>query len=175
MKNNKLFSVIFLLLLFSCGKNQESSTSNKTKVSTFYFIRHAEKDRSDATNKNPHLLEIGKQRAEKWSDVLKNIHFDAIYSTDYNRTKETAQPTASKNHLELTIYNPNSIDIPLFLKENEGKNVLVVGHSNTTPEFVNLILGNKKYDDIDDSNNANLYMLTVSGDIVSDVLLSIRN
>ena len=173
MKYITLFIIASFLVFLSCGKKQENMVSSESKTSTFYFIRHAEKDRSDAANKNPHLLEIGKQRAEKWRDVLKNIHFDAVYSTNYNRTKETAQPTALKNHLEVTLYDTNTIDIPLFIKENEGKNVLVVGHSNTTPEFVNAILKKDKYNHIEDSNNSNLYIVTIFEDSISDTLLVI--
>lgn len=165
-----------ILVFISCGKELKKSESNKEKISTFYFIRHAEKDRSDATNDNPHLLDIGKQRAEKWSDVLKNINFDAIYSTNYNRTKETAKPTALKNQLELTIYNPKTIDIPIFLKENDGKNVLVVGHSNSTPEFVNAILKTNIYKHIEDNNNGNIYIISINAnaDIITNNLLFVN-
>jgi 2,3-bisphosphoglycerate-dependent phosphoglycerate mutase len=159
--------------LVSCISQEKSSELNTKIVSTYYFIRHAEKDRSDSSNENPHLLDIGKQRAKHWNKVLKNIKFDAIYSTNYHRTKETALPTALNNNIELTIYNPKTIDIPSFLKDNVGKNVLVVGHSNTTPGFVNSILGYKKYHDIEDNNNSNLYIVTISDNSISDVLLYI--
>lgn len=103
---------------------------------------------------------------------MKNMEFDAVYSTDYNRTKQTAQPTAEKNELELTIYDPRNLDGKAFLEANKGKTVLIVGHSNTTPAFVNSVIGKEKYQGIDDNNNANLYIVTVtpSGEM-SDVLL----
>ena len=171
MKQLIILSIVLLTGFFSYSQKEES----KTSVSTFYFIRHAEKDRSDANNKNPHLTEIGVFRAEKWSEVLKNISFDAVYSTNYFRTRETAQPTALKNNLDITIYDPNTIDAPSFLKENRGKNVLVVGHSNTTPAFVNAILGSHKYEEIEDGNNGNLYIITVNNEDISDTLLYINN
>ncbi|MGZ0017486.1 SixA phosphatase family protein [Yeosuana sp. AK3] len=176
MKITKSVISVLFLLFFSCENKQNNPTTNEdTPISTYYFIRHAEKDRSDATNKNPHLLEIGKQRADKWSQVLKNIAFDAVYSTNYHRTKETALPTAKKNNLELTLYNPKTTEIEKFLKDTEGKNVLVVGHSNTIPDFVNFILKTKKYKDIEDNNNSNLYIITVYKNHISDVLLYINN
>jgi broad specificity phosphatase PhoE len=49
-----------------------------------------------------------------------------------------------------------------FAHNTKGKTVLVVGHSNTTPAFVNAVLGEKKYDNIDDNNNANLYIVSIS-------------
>jgi len=171
----KLKSLIFVctLILTSCINQETKPLSNQEKVSTYYFIRHAEKDRSDTTNKNPHLLEKGKQRAEHWSDVLKNIKFDAVYSTDFNRTIETVLPTATKNNLKIDSYDFKTIDISSFLNSTKGKNVLVVGHSNTTPNFVNSILGSKKYNEIEDNNNSNLYIVTVSGEKISDSLLYI--
>ena len=173
----KYLSIIILsMLIFTSCINKEKADKIKVsqKTSTYYFIRHAEKDRSDSANENPHLTDIGKQRAEHWNEVFKNIDFDVVYSTNYNRTKETAQPTALKNKLELVLYGPKTIDISKFLKETEGKNILVVGHSNTTPDFVNRILGSKKYVDIDDSNNSNLYIVTVFGDQMADHLLYIN-
>ena len=148
--------------------------SYENVTTTYYFIRHAEKDRFDPSDKNPHLTDIGNSRAVHWSEILSEVKFDAVFSTDYNRTKETAQPTANKNKLELTIYDPNAIEASSFMKDTKGKTVLIVGHSNTTPTFVNKILGQKKYEDIDDRNNGNLYIVTVNGDTISDQLLVIN-
>ena len=150
-----------------------SQYGNASETTTYYLIRHAEKDRSDASNKNPHLIEKGNNRAKHWSTIFKNVAFDAIYSTDYNRTRETAQSTATKNNVELTLYHPN-INVTSFINETKDKIVLVVGHSNTIPQFVNALIGKEKYDDIDDSNNGNLYIVTVSGSgETSGILLTI--
>ena len=171
----KIIIVVILFLFISSCHNDKKKIEPVSDInfSTYYFIRHAEKDRSDPTNEDPHLLEKGKQRAEHWATVFKNIDFDAVYSTDYNRTRETAQPTANKNNLNLTLYHPKNMEMIDFLRNTKGKSVLVVGHSNSTPEFVNAILGTKKYEHIDDNNNANLYIVTISGDIISNTLLQI--
>ena len=55
-----------------------------------------------------------------------------------------------------------------------GKTVLVVGHSNTTPQFVNAILGSGRYSDIQDDNNANLYIVTRINEETAVVLLKIE-
>ncbi len=75
--------------------------SNAQEVTTYYFIRHAEKLRIDKTDKNPNLNFNGYKRAEAWKDVFSNVPFDAIYSTDYNRTKLTAKPTATSKNLPI--------------------------------------------------------------------------
>jgi len=170
MKNYFILLLVITFSLPSCAQETEKTT----ETTTFYFIRHAEKDRSDKENRNPNLTEEGILRAAKWSLVLKNMKFDAVYSTDYNRTKQTAQPTAEQNELEITIYDPRNLDGKAFLEANKGKTVLVVGHSNTTPAFVNSVLEKEKYSDIDDNNNANLYIVTISpSGEMSDVVLVI--
>ncbi len=141
------------------------------KTTTYYLIRHAEKDRSDKTNRNPHLTEDGLKRADNWANILKDVKFDMVYSTDYNRTKETALPTAKANNVELKFYNPSDMQIEQFMEASKGKTVLVVGHSNTTPLFTNGLLGEKKYEMIADDNNANLYIVTVTKTSKSSTVL----
>ena len=168
MKHFIVLIVSLLTLSTFSQSEQQSSTS------TFYFIRHAEKDRTDKTNRDPRLTAEGKLRAQRWSAILKHIKFDAIYTTNYNRTKETARPTAKSNNLELTQYHPGKINGQDFMASNKGKTILVVGHSNTTPEFVNSILGIKKYDHIDDHNNGNLYIVTIINGKITDQVLTIN-
>ena len=97
-----------------------------------------------------------------------------VYSTDYNRTQQTAKPTADKNNLEVTSYDPRNIDGKAFITDNIGKTALVVGHSNTTPAFVNAVIAEKKYEDINDSNNANLYIVTIINGIAQSTVLQIN-
>ncbi len=157
-----------LFFLFFC-----SLSSFAQEVSTYYLVRHAEKDRSDKTNSNPELTEQGKQRAAKWSSVFGDVAFDAVYSTNYLRTIATAKPTATAQGLEIQFYNPRELYSKDFQQETLGKTVLIVGHSNTTPQFVNAILGIDRYADIQDNNNANLYIVTRIKEETSSVLLKI--
>jgi len=50
-----------------------------------------------------------------------------------------------------------------FVTATKGKTVLIVGHSNTTPVFANKILGKEQYKNMDDHDNASLYIVTVVG------------
>ncbi len=152
----------------------EDKFKEDDKTTTYYLIRHAEKDRSDKDDKDPHLTEAGQKRAENWANVLKDVKFNMVYSTDYNRTKETAIPTAKANNLELTIYDPSNMDGKAFIKATKGKTVLIVGHSNTTPMFANALAGDKKYAQISDDNNANLYIVTITGDSKTATLLKVN-
>jgi len=166
--------LIIILLVAGLALPAFAQKENQT-VTTYFLIRHAEKNRNNPDNKNPHLTDKGRERALRWSQILKNVKLDAVYSTDYNRTKETANPTAASQHLKVTFYHPIKIDYAAFKKETKGKTVLIVGHSNTIPNFVNALIGKDKYKQIADTNNANLYIVTITGDKVSDLQLYINN
>jgi len=164
---------VFSLLLFTIVFNAFSQNNESYDNTTYYFIRHAEKDRRDKTNKDPHLSKKGEQRAEKWRNVFSKTTFDAIYSTPYNRTQETVQPIANANNIELNIYDPKTQNVQQFLKDTKGKTVLIAGHSNTVPRFVNSIIGKQKYSDIDDNTNSHLYIINISNNGIFDHLLLI--
>jgi broad specificity phosphatase PhoE len=138
-----------------------SCTSEET--TTFYLIRHAEKDRTDEMNGNPNLNFEGEKRAQRWANYFDNKQIDAVYSTKYFRTMETATPTAMTKKLRIQYYDPRNMYDSIFKTQTKGKSVLIVGHSNTTPAFANKILGDDIYEKMDDNDNASLYIVTVSG------------
>ena len=151
-----------------------SLLSNAQEVTTYYFIRHAEKLRVDKTERNPNLNSKGLKRAEAWKEVFSNISFDAIYSTDYNRTMLTAKPTADSKNLPILMYNPRDMYSKTFQNQTKGKTILVVGHSNTTNVFANKVLGFDKFEEIKDNNNSNLYIVTIMNGNSSSILLQIN-
>ncbi len=163
---------IAFALTFIIAVNAQEQTKPETTI--YYLIRHAEKDRSDKTNKNPNLNKVGEKRAKNWSKVFEEIDFNIIYSTDYNRTIETAGPTANSKQLEIKFYDPRLLYDEKFIQATSGKTVLIVGHSNTTPDFVNAILGEIKYEDIDDKDNGRLYIVTISEGNKTDQVLNIN-
>lgn len=162
-----MFNLVLLLIGMMCSclnpdPKSESMQDQDTSETTYYLIRHAEKDRSNSSNPDPELNSEGVQRAEKWAKVLKDVDFDAVYSTDYKRTVSTAKPVADKNDLEIQLYDPNDLYSKEFQKATKGKTVLVVGHSNTTPKLANAMLKKEKYKDIDDSENGALFIVTIN-------------
>lgn len=171
MKTVKLLILAFLLTGFLGCKEDEKVVDPIT--STFYFIRHAEKDRNNPDNVDPELNQDGLGRAMKWAEVLDNVALDAIYTTDYERTSMTAAPAAVKQDITVQYYSPGEVDIEQFKEANLGKNVLVVGHSNTTPDFVNKMIGEEKYDGMDDSDNSSLFIVQIVGQKVLDIRLKV--
>ncbi|AXO78899.1 histidine phosphatase family protein [Olleya aquimaris] len=160
----KLLILTLICLSFSCKKQTKKTT-------TYYLIRHAEKERTDSLNKNPDLNLKGQQRAIKWSNTFNAINFDAIYTTNYKRTIQTAQPTANKQNIKLKFYDANQLYSQEFKKNTTGKTVLVVGHSNTTPSFVNAIIKQDKYKAINDTVNSNLFKVTIINGKINDTLI----
>lgn len=145
-------------------KNTEEDQGSTPGSTTYYFIRHAEKDTSDPANKDPELAEEGKKRAEKWAEIFKAVTFDMIYSSDYKRTRSTAQTIADSQKKDVSIYDAGKLNDESFQTNTKGKTVLVVGHSNTNPEFINYILGEKRYDDIPETESGSLFIVTVNPD-----------
>ncbi len=141
------------------------------------LVRHAEKEASSGSN--PNLSEKGIRRAQNLQSLFQEIKFDAIYSTDYQRTKNTAAPVARMQDLEVVIYDPRSLKIfaDSILENHRGQTILVSGHSNTTPRLINLLLGENtqemlkedEYDwvfivDLADAGNGKLKKLSVTVD-----------
>ena len=161
----------FLLILVVYAFSITASVSQSDNVTTIFFIRHAEKIRKG--DSDPGLTEQGTLRSIHWADVLKGADLSAIYSTDTKRTLSTANPTAKSNKIDVEIYDTKTIDIINLTKINQGKNILIVGHSNTTPKLVNELLGKEKYPQIEDNNNGNLYMVTIISGISTCTILHI--
>jgi len=165
----KILSALFVMLWMTPIQAQSPTDS---KVSSFYFIRHAEKDTSNPADRDPDLVMEGVLRAARWSSIFNRIDFDIIYTTDYKRTRNTALPIAEQKKLPLTFYSPNGFDSVDFVKNNFGKTVLIVGHSNTVPAMVNALIGEKQYKQIKEINYTNLYIINIteSGEIIHQLL-----
>ena len=117
------------------------------------------------------MTAVGHARAEAWGAIFKHLNFDLIYSSPYHRTEETAQPIADAQQLSIETYDPRDLYNEAFQRATQGKRVLVVGHSNTTPKLANIILGEAIYRSIDESIHGNLYIRNiVNGEATSQLL-----
>ena len=143
---------LFVLLGRGCVTEKPA-----TDVTKLFFIRHAEK--AEDGTRNPPLSDEGIARAKRWAKMLKSEGIQAIYSTDYKRTRSTAQPIADKLSLTVQMYDPTDLKVEKFLETIAGQNVLIVGHGNTTPMFANAVLGIEKYPQIDHDVYGNLYVV----------------
>lgn len=171
----KIIKFLILGLVFlstSCKEDKPLEiNSGENITSTYYLIRHAEKDRSDSENVDPELNQKGLGRAMHWAEILNEVGLDAIYSTDFNRTSMTAAPSSVKQNIDVQYYDPRTIDIEQFKADNLNKKVLVVGHSDTTPDFANKLIGEEKYSQIDDSENGSLFIVQIVNGVATDTKL----
>ncbi len=112
-----------------------------------YLVRHAEKVTSGeamlvADPRDPPLTEAGQARAEALADRLEGAGIRAIWSTDYVRTQATAAPLAARLGIEVQSYDPSDLaGFAEVLKASPDETVLVVGHSNTTPQLAEALGG----------------------------------
>ncbi len=140
-----LFGLLFFGLLCSCTPTAKLTTSDAP--TTFYLVRHAEKEMGTA----PGLTPQGTARAEFYATFFKDVELSAIYSTDTRRTIETSTPVAKSKKMGVTNY-ASGLEFDAFAKtllaQHAGTSVFVVGHSNTIPLLINALTNTQDYTDI---------------------------
>ena len=130
-------------------------------ATTVYLVRHAEKS---SVGKDPALTNAGRQRALELARQLQGAGIDAIYSTDFARTRQTAAPLAEQLGLEIRFYDWNRMDELASTLILTGGRYLVVGHSDTTPELV-ATLGGEPGPAIDEpGEHDRLYVVSIGLD-----------
>jgi 2,3-bisphosphoglycerate-dependent phosphoglycerate mutase len=154
-------------LLIGCFLLGTLSIRAQSKTTTVIVVRHAEKDTSAAGSKmmsaDPPLSEAGKVRAENLVTALKDFTPDAVYSTNYDRTRSTVTPLAKKFNLSIQFYDPkNQQAFAVRLKAMAGKTIVVAGHSNTVSKLVNLLASVDKYQDLADSVYDLIYIVRIT-------------
>jgi len=111
-------------------------------TTSFYVVRHAEKAPATNMTSDVPLSAEGQQRAESLKNILQNEKIEAVYSTNFNRTRNTVLPLANAKSLPVEHYQPG--DTALWNRVREGKtNVLIAGHSNTVDEIINRLAGRR--------------------------------
>ena len=134
-------------------------------TTTVIFVRHAEK--AVVPEDDPSLSPAGQRRAAELArqlvdaDVVAGI--DAVYTTPYRRTEETARPIADALELPLNSYDAKDTDLIMdeIVREHKGKIVLVVGHSNTIPVLIGNMGASKKVPPIAEDEYDNIYIVSI--------------
>ena len=161
LRNALPFFAISLLLLSGCTSPRKAAQDQfgDEQVTTFYLVRHAEKDYGD----DPVLTKQGQERAERLKEILKNVDLAAVYSTNTKRTQSTARPTAEDHNLKIVSYRPSLLpELSEKLRSMyRGKTVLIVGHSNTTPAMANYLTDSDEHPRFSELDYTNLYVVTL--------------
>lgn len=143
-------TIFIVLLLSSCS-------------STIYLVRHAEKQAStegSMMNNNPDLTLEGRLRAKILADTLTGKKISGVFSTNYNRTRHTADPTAILKVRPVTIYTDGNQLLDSLIQRKK-KGYLVVGHSNTIPEMLRHIGLNPSMQEIPENDYDNLFIVNI--------------
>ena len=134
-------------------------------TTTMIFVRHAEKE--TIAGDDPGLSAAGKRRVAELTrqlvdaDVVAGV--DAVYSTPYRRTQDTAKGVADALGLPIFTYDPsdNEAVLETILKKHKGKIILVVGHSNTVPTLIADLGASKKVPEIQEGEYDNIYIISI--------------
>jgi broad specificity phosphatase PhoE len=124
---------------------------------TIVIVRHA--DRAGSADS---LSAAGVERARDLSRALTTASITRIYHSDTHRTRDTAAPLAAALGLEPREYPAKEAAALMknILRDDAGRTVLVVGHSNTVPLLI-ASAGGPKLADIDEKEFDGLFIVTV--------------
>src|SRR3989339_819938 len=111
-------------------------TENEENYCTLYLVRHGETEwnvkKINQGQSESFLTEKGIEQAKETAERLKDIKFDAIFSSDLSRTQRTAE--IIKLDRELIIQTSQLLrEIAVVYP---GKNVLVVSHAGPIRNFL---------------------------------------
>jgi phosphohistidine phosphatase SixA len=165
-------TVILISIAFAALMNcQPAVAQNEFKPITVFLIRHAE--REDEPRQDPPLSKDGIARSQALARLLSNAGIKAILTSQYNRTKQTAEPLATRLGLTITPFtlklnpsNPRQIaeestaEVTNKILERGGESVLVIGHSNSIPDVIKM-LGGDVVPAIDERKFDDLFIVTV--------------
>ena len=119
-----------LLLMFALGACE--TTNAAPRGPSFYVMRHLQK----AEGQDPPLSEEGRANARRLIGLFAADPPRVIYVSTTRRARETAAPLAKKLRVKMRQYDPADTSGLAARVIAEKGPVLVVGHSNTVPEIV---------------------------------------
>ena len=162
-------TTVALIALLICVVSAFAQDDFKPK--TVFLIRHAE--REEEPRQDPPLKKEGVARSQELARLLGGAGIKAIYTSQFTRTKLTAEPLATKLgltpaqiSLKSSPTNPRQIaeesttEVVNKILERPGENVLVVGHSNSIPDVIKM-LGGDVVPTIDERKFDDLFIVTV--------------
>jgi len=127
-----------------------------------YLVRHAEKDMSDPKAVDPAISTAGQERAKALAARLGGTGIKAIFTTQFRRTIETADPLAAAIGVTPEIvragWTTDADSAKAAVFRHKGEKVLFVGHSKTIPGIIEA-LGGPKLADICESQYSNLFIM----------------
>jgi broad specificity phosphatase PhoE len=108
-------------------------------ITTVIVVRHAERASSESDSP---LSDLGRARAQALAQTLRDTPLRAIITSQFARTKETAEPIARLKQIAPDTIPADNLEAVIGrIKSFGGGTVLVVHHSNTVPAIVEQLGG----------------------------------
>ena len=164
-----LFTLTILLTVFC----HAAIAQEEFKPTTVILVRHAEKEAEP--KQDPPLTKEGVARSQELARLLSTAGIKAIYTSQFVRTKQTAEPLTAKSGVSATVLTikPNPSNLRLIAEESTaelvnkilqrpGDSALVIGHSNWIPDVIKM-LGGDVVPTIDEQKFDDLFVVTIYG------------
>ncbi len=138
-----------LLGLAACAAPETKPPEAQVELrpTTVIVVRHARRA-DDGERRDPDLAPEGLERAEALAVALEHAGVTAIYTTQYLRTRRTAEPLARRLGIDPEVLavgagglQAHLEDVRAAVRRNPGGTLLLVGHSNTVPVIVGALAG----------------------------------
>ena len=134
---------------------------------TIILLRHAEKDLSDdLNNSDPELSAQGKERAQRLVETIRKYKPQAIYSSNFKRTRATVLPLAEKidphYRTMIQIYDHTKLSELIERMMTSGiRSIVVAGHNSTTPALANLLIKQNKYKPLAETEYDKIWIIRI--------------
>lgn len=128
MTRNRLAATLLSLLMALAIAIPPEARAQETRV--VVLVRHAEKAEGD----DPELSPEGRERSRELARVLSQWPVDAIYTSQFRRTRQTAEPLSAATGVASVVIDARDPGALLErIRNGSDRAVVVVGHSNTVP------------------------------------------
>ena len=104
---------------------RQAVASDPGEPGVVFLVRHAE--RADAGMASAKVARAA---------LLKDAKITAIFTTEYKRTRDTAQPLATAAGIAAAVVDSKDGAGLIGKVKASAGNILVIGHSNTVPEII---------------------------------------
>jgi broad specificity phosphatase PhoE len=141
MRSTRSSRFPFLTVLLALLALAPAHVAGQEPTTTVILVRHAEK--AVEPSHDPPLAPAGAARARALVEAAGQAGIQAIYTTQYTRTRDTAEPIAHELGIQVEVMPVSgelraaSLQFAERIRRNHaGQTVLVVGHSNTVPALI---------------------------------------
>ncbi len=158
--------IIVSILIFLCLTGITGDTvfaQKKYNKLTIILLRHAEKDKAEEEiTPDPKLAPAGEARALRLEAILEKYKPDAVFSSQFKRTRSTIMPFARNRRMMIQIYNHRDLkEIAAIATAGKFKRIVIVGHNSTTPALTNILIGQDKYKPLDESEYDKIFVVRI--------------